>query len=204
MQPPTIQGRLRRKNRGEIMITVTHTTLSAMLLALFLSSTLSANELWINHTVEEEFDTIKEYIEEGITNQGLVVAHRSDVGGMLQRTGKDLVTKVEKAAQSVMEAARSKIGMGEKEATEEKSNSAFSRSEVIEFCSAKLSRKMTDADPANVIFCPYSIAIYTTVADPNMVHVSYLQLSKIGSSKSREVLEEVEAMLEQIVSEATE
>lgn len=180
------------------------TTLSAALLTLFLSSTLSANELWVHHSIEEEFDTIKEYIEEGITNQGLVVAHRSDVGGMLQRTGKDLVAKVEKAAHSVMEAARSKIGMEQKEVANEKSNSAFSRSEVIEFCSANLSRKMTDADPANVIFCPYSIAVYTTVADPGTVHVSYLQLSKIGSSKSRAVLEEVEAMLGQIVSEATE
>lgn len=63
---------------------------------------------------------------------------------------------------------------------------------------------MTDADPANVIFCPYSIALYTTASQPELVHVSYLQLSKIGSASSRPVLEEVETMLATIVSEATE
>lgn len=163
-----------------------------------------ANGLWVHHSVEEEFDTIKEYIEEGITNQGLVVAHRSDVGGMLERTGKDLVNKVQKATHSVMEMASSTMGVDNPVQKPATATSAFSRSEVIEFCSAKLSRKMTDADPANVIFCPYSIALYTTAAQPDLVHVSYLQLSKIGSPSSRAVLQEVEAMLESIVSEATE
>lgn len=165
---------------------------------------LLADGLWMHHTVEEEFDTIKEYIEEGITNQGLVVAHRSDVGGMLERTGKDLVEKVQKATHSMMEMASSQIGVENPIQQPNVSTSAFSRSEVIEFCSAKLSRKMTDADPANVIFCPYSIALYTTTAQPELVHVSYLQLSKIGSASSRTVLQEVEAMLGRIVSEATE
>ncbi len=167
-----------------------------------------AEGLWVHHSVEEEFDTIKEYIEEGITNQGLVVAHRSDVGGMLERTGKDLVAKVQNATHSMMEMASSKIGvenpLEEPAAQPRAAASAFSRSEVIEFCSAKLSRKMTDADPANVIFCPYSIAIYTTAAQPELVHISYLQLSRIGSESSRPVLQEVEAMLGRIVSEATE
>lgn len=173
---------------------------------LLLLSPLSvfASGLWVHHSVEEEFDTIKEYIEEGITNQGLVVAHRSDVGGMLERTGKDLVQKVQKATHSVMEMASNKMGMENPVEQPEAPTATFSRSEVIEFCSAKLSRKMTDADPANVIFCPYSIAIYTTTAQPELVHVSYLQLSKIGSESSRSVLEEVEAMLESIVNEATE
>ncbi|MBT3196892.1 MAG: DUF302 domain-containing protein [Gammaproteobacteria bacterium] len=187
------------------------------LLLLLPLSTL-ADGLWAHHEVEEEFDTIKEYIEEGITNQGLVVAHRSDVGGMLERTGKDLVAKVskihstvEEKARSMIKIAREKIGIEEGNgaetdapASEAAASATFTRSEVIEFCSATLSRKMTDADPANVIFCPYSIALYSTTAAPNIVHISYLQLSKIGSSSSREVLLEVEAMLSKIVTEATE
>lgn len=176
----------------------------AVVLLLITPLSALADALWVHHTVEEEFDTIKEYIEEGITNQGLVVAHRSDVGGMLERTGKDLVEKVQKATHTVMEMASNKMGVENPVKQPATAASAFSRSEVIEFCSAKLSRKMTDADPANVIFCPYSIAIYTTANQPELVHISYLQLSKIGSSSSRPVLEEVEAMLAGIVSEATE
>ncbi len=180
---------------------------ATMLSLLLLPITLKAGGLWVHHEMEEEFDTIKEYIEEGIANQGLVVAHRSDVGGMLARTGKDLMTTVGKATQDVMEMASGM--MGNKSDTVEppakpQSTSAFTRSEVIEFCSAKLSRKMTDADPANVIFCPYSIAIYTTAEQPEVVHVSYLRLSQIGSEASRPVLEEVEAMLGGIVAEAME
>ena len=173
---------------------------------LFLLTPLSAlaNGLWVHHSVEEEFDTIKEYIEEGITNQGLVVAHRSDVGGMLERTGKDLVAQVQKATHSVMAMASTQMGIENPIEQPKQATSIFSRSEVIEFCSAKFSRKMTDADPANVIFCPYSIAVYTTAAQPELVHISYLQLSKIGSPSSQAVLQEVEAMLGRIVSEATE
>ncbi len=194
-------------------------TAPSILLALILFSPIgaSANGLWVHHSVEEEFETIREYIEEGITNQGLVVAHRSDVGGMLERTGNDLASKVsqlrssvEEGIHSVVEAARDTIGIESEEQpqgeslAETSSAGTFVSSEVIEFCSANLSRKMTDADPANVIFCPYSIALYTTTADPDTVHISYLQLSRIGSARSRAVLEEVEAMLEQIVTEATE
>jgi uncharacterized protein (DUF302 family) len=174
--------------------------------ALLLAAPLSAlaEGLWVHHTIEEEFDTIKGYIEEGITNQGLVVAHRSNVGDMLQRTGKDLVAKVQSATLSVMEMASSRMGVENPLTEPGTAPSAFARSEVVEFCSARLSRKMTDADPANVIFCPYSIAIYTTAEQPERVHVSYLQLSRIGSPSSRPVLEEVEAMLAAIVREATE
>ena len=188
--------------------------------ALLLTTPLTAfaNGLWVHHAVNEEFDTIKEYIEEGITNQGLVVAHRSDVAGMLQRTGKDLVAKVStiqangtEKAHTAINIARDAIGIQSEESSEAETEKTpptatetFTRSEVIEFCSANLSRKMTDADPANVIFCPYSIALYTTTDDPETVHISYLQLSKIGSPNSRAVLEEVEAMLGKIVLDATE
>ncbi len=184
---------------------IIHSLLAILFFSLTISLPVTAGGLWVHHSVEEEFDTIKEYIEEGITNQGLVVAHRSDVGGMLERTGKDMVSRVQDIAHTMVSKAKRKIGMaGESGQRTTAASATFARSEIIEFCSANLSRKMTDADPANVIFCPYSIAIYTTTDEPGVVHVSYLQLSKIGSTKSHDVLKEVEAMLEQIVSEATE
>ncbi len=176
---------------------------------LLLSPTLAlAQGLWVHHTIEDEFDTIKEYLEQGITNQGLVVAHRSDVGGMLQRTGADLIEQVESATHSVVDIATSAIGMknplGERPQPQPAPHSTFRRAEVIEFCSAKLSRQMTTIDPANLIFCPYSIALYTTTDAPEQVHLSYLRLSEIGAPASREVLQEVERMLAAIVAEALE
>ncbi len=181
----------------------------SVLFLFSLSLPLLADGIWVHHSVEEDFDTIKSYIEEGITNQGLVVAHHSDVGGMLERTGKDLVAKVQQATHSVVDLATSTMGIDNPmRESETESNtaatSAFSRAEVVEFCSAKLSRKMTDADPANVIFCPYSIALYSHADEPGRVHISYLQLSKIGSERSRPVLLEVEALLQRIVNEAVE
>ena len=150
-----------------------HTLFTTLFFYLIISLPSVADGLWVHHSVEEEFDTIKEYIEEGITNQGLVVAHSSDVGGMLQRTGKDLVTRVQDIAHTMISKAKGTVGVADnREPTVVAAT--FVRSEVIEFCSAKLSRKMTDADPANVIFCPYSIAIYTTTKNPELVHISNL------------------------------
>ena len=210
-----------------IVTAVVTTALVTTTLKAYSGKVETENGLWIHYTIEEDFDTIKEYIEEGITNQGLVVAHRSNVSRMLQRTGKDLATKVKSAVQavvrkdmrdkvhttttSIIDIAKEQMNKFSSDDSQNSeasnksiSTSVFMRSEIIEFCSAKLSRKMTNADPANVIFCPYSIAIYTTTASPDIVNISYLQLSAIGSKKSRSVLLEVENMLESIILEAIE
>ncbi len=142
-----------------------------------MSLSVSAVEPWFHATIEEEFDIVKEYVETAITNQGLVVAHHSNVGEMLERTGKDL---------------------GE-------THQPYLHAEVVEFCSAELSRKMIEANPANIIFCPYSIALYVTPEKPKTVHLAYLRLSALAADEpSKTALSQVEKMLQQIIQESIE
>jgi len=78
------------------------------------------------------FDDVRDDIEMAITDRGMVVNNISHVGEMLERTGKDL-------------GYRSQI---------------FLKAEVLEFCSAVVSRKIMKADPDNIVFCP-SLSLFT-------------------------------------------
>ncbi|MGA1562327.1 MAG: DUF302 domain-containing protein, partial [Gammaproteobacteria bacterium] len=103
-------------------------------LGLFLPlSTAQAEDVRGLIEVEGEYKEIREMLNVAIADQGLVIAHVSNVGEMLERTGKDLG------------------------ATRE----PFVKAEVVEFCSASFSRKLMEADPRNLLFCPFSVAIYT-------------------------------------------
>ena len=98
-----------------------------------------------------------------IEQRGLVVDHESHIGAMLDRTGKD-----------VGSARRIYLG-----------------AQAFSFCSAVLSRKTMEADPANIAFCPYVLVVYETAKAPGVVNVSY-----------RRSLPEVEALLGAIAREA--
>lgn len=71
------------------------------------------------------------------------------------------------------------------------------------FCSAALSRKTMEADPANITLCPYSIVVYEMAQQPGMIHVSYRRPWRPdGSQASAAALKEVEALLDAIAREA--
>ena len=41
------------------------------------------------------------------------------------------------------------------------------------FCSAVLSRKVMEADPANIAYCPYTLFVYDTPEPDGMVTVGF-------------------------------
>lgn len=126
------------------------------------------------HIVQGDFDTVKEDLTIAITNQGLVLDHTSHIGAMLERTGKDL-------------------GAGKK---------IYDKAESLQFCSASVSRRTMEADPSNIVFCPYIIVIYTLAQDPKTVHVGYRRPLPVGSPASRASIKGIEQLLEGIVKEA--
>ncbi len=126
--------------------------------------------------VDEGFDVVKENVELAITEQGLVIAHHSDVGAMLARTAADLGAK----------------------------SPVYDKGVVIEFCSATLSRQMMETDPSLILFCPYSIAVYTLPGEPGTTHLTYLRYSKIGPQHAQEALLKIEKLLDDIVKQAVE
>jgi uncharacterized protein (DUF302 family) len=124
--------------------------------------------------VEGEYKEIREMLNMAIADQGLVIAHVSNVGEMLERTGKDLG------------------------ATRE----PFVKAEVVEFCSASFSRKLMEADPRNLLFCPFAVAIYTVPEKPGIVHLTWLKLGQLQIEGSNEARAAVEGLLQSIAEGA--
>lgn len=121
------------------------------------------------------FADVKERLIFAIENRGLVVSYTAHVGAMLDRTGGEIGS----------------------------SRSIYADAEVVEFCSATLSRATMEADPHNIAFCPYSIAIYTLAGERQDVYVAFRMLAAgSGSEASRRALLKVEQLLADIVREA--
>lgn len=124
------------------------------------------------HSVKGKFDDVKANVEFAIENRGLVVNNVSHVGEMLERTGKDLG-----------DAKR-----------------VFVKAEVLEFCSAQVSRQVMEADPHTIAFCPYTIAVYVLPQEPDKVYVSYRRPELPGPGGK--TLQAVDKLLASIVADA--
>lgn len=126
------------------------------------------------YTVQRDFDAVKEDIEIAITGRGLVIDHTSHIGAMLERTGKDLGT----------------------------TKPVYGNAGSMQFCSATISRRSMEADPTNIVFCPYIIVYFTLPQDPKTVYVGYRRPLPAGSEASRASIREIENLLDGIVKEA--
>jgi len=92
---------------------------------------VTAAQDMITYTTDQEFDDVTFGIESAVTDAGLVVDHVSHVGDMLERTRTDVGSDVV----------------------------LFEKAEVFSFCSAKISRQVMEANPMNIVFCPYDIFV---------------------------------------------
>lgn len=121
------------------------------------------------------FEDVRDDLKAAIESRGLVVDLHSHVQAMLERTGKDL-------------GATRRVYQG---------------AEGFQFCSAKLSRQMMEADPAHVVLCPYSIVVYATAERPDRVVVAYRRAMAPGRpGPSAAALRDVNALLDGIAREA--
>lgn len=135
---------------------------------------LDATHYVTRYAKEAKFDTVKDDLVLAIQNRGLVVDHTSYIHNMLERTGKDLGT----------------------------TTTIYVNGIAYSFCSAVVSRKTMEADPHNIAFCPYTIAVYTPVNEPGKVYVAYRRPPLVGSEASAAALKEVENLLDGIAREA--
>lgn len=127
------------------------------------------------HSTAHAFGDVKERLTFAIENRGLVVNYTARVGAMLERTGGDIGS----------------------------SRPIYANAEVIEFCSAALSRATMEADPHNIAYCPYAIAVYVLAREPQRVYVTFRKLGKgSGTEASRKALDRVDRLLAEIVREA--
>ena len=120
----------------------------------------------VTYTTAQDFDDVTFGIESAITDAGLVVDHVSHVGAMLERTRADVGSDVV----------------------------LFEQAEVYSFCSATISRQVMEANPLNIVFCPYDIFVAKQPGS-DQVTVGYRQFPQ-GAMQS------VQALLDGIVKEA--
>ncbi len=129
-----------------------------------------------HYVVDGSFEDIRQDVEMAITDRGMIINNVSHIGNMLARTGKDIGA----ARQIYVEA------------------------EALEFCSASISRRMMEADPHNIVFCPYIIAVYTLPGEKDKVHVAFRRPLPVGNRESRAALQAVEKLLDDIVADVVE
>jgi uncharacterized protein (DUF302 family) len=140
--------------------------LTLFCLALTLS-TAQADEWMTKQKLKLGFDDARDAIVMAIENRGLVINFTSHIADMLARTGAD-------------------IGA---------TRQVFAQAEIVEFCSAGLSRKMLELDPHNIVLCPFAISIYTLPGDTAGTWVSY----RLPSGPAAQL---IEPLLRDITAEA--
>lgn len=142
-------------------------TLSAALM-LIIALPASAQDV-VTYTTEDSFDDVIFGLENAIIDQGLVIEGTSHVSEMLDRTGPDV------GSDKVI----------------------FLNADVYSFCSAALSRKVMEADPMNLQFCPYGIFVMVKPETPDQTIIGFRSMPE-GPMK------EVQALLDTIARAAIE
>ncbi len=136
-------------------------------LALILATTAAAEDGLISYTTDESFDDVIFGLENAILDEGLVVDHVSHTGDMLERTKGDVGSDV----------------------------TIFTKADIYSFCSAKLSREVMEANPLNVMFCPYDIFVAVTPDKPGETMIGFRSYPE-GEMKT------IEALLDRIARSA--
>ncbi len=146
------------------------TFLSRMMIGLSLGLVLTAApqaglaQDAVFYEFDGSFDDATFAVENTIIGRGLVIDYVSHTGDMLNRTAADMGSDVV----------------------------IFDRADIFLFCSAAVSRRVMEADPANIAHCPYNIFVTDRDGVVQIGHRTYPD----GP------MQEVEALLDAIILEA--
>ena len=109
-------------------------------LVLMLASPALADGL-VTYATDDAFDDATFALENAVTEKGLVIDSVSHTGDMLERTKADVGSTV----------------------------TLFEKADIFSFCSAAISRRVMEADPMNIRFCPYDIFVMQRPGEPVMI-----------------------------------
>ncbi|APZ52331.1 DUF302 domain-containing protein [Salipiger abyssi] len=99
----------------------------------------------VTYDTDQSFDDVTFGLESAIIDAGLVIDHVSHTGDMLERTRADVGSDVV----------------------------IFDHADIYSFCSAQLSREVMEADPMNVMFCPYDIFVMVRHDAPEVTTIGF-------------------------------
>lgn len=132
------------------------------LLALLIATPLAAQNMTAIAT-PEAFDDMEFAVESAIIDMGLTIDFTSHSGDMLERTRKDVGSEVV----------------------------LFTAATIYNFCSAKVSRQVIEADINNITFCPYSIFLYTTPDNPDITIIGHQKYPGESMQPANDLLDKI-------------
>lgn len=126
-------------------------------------------------TKSGSYEDVKFDLTNAIIDRGLVVDFTGNVAGMLERTGADIGS----------------------------TKTLYRHGEYFIFCSARLSRGMMEADPANLGLCPFIVFIYEREDKPGEIVVGFRNPADRGGPASVAAIGAVRTLLAGIIADAT-
>jgi uncharacterized protein (DUF302 family) len=145
------------------------TLLAAVLITSAQIAQIAQAQDMVSYTTDLSYDDVVFGLENAIVDAGLQVDTVSHVGDMLERTRADVGSDVV----------------------------LFTHAEVFSFCSATVSRAVMEADPMNIVFCPYDIFVAEVAGKPGQTTIGYRQFPE-GA------MQQVQSLLDGIVQTAIE
>jgi len=157
-----------------ILISTLLTGLLAFAASVQAAEPFYKDDIRVTYKVKANFKEVRDQLETAIGSKGIKINNVSYIGKMLIRTGKDLGFKKE----------------------------IYTDAQAFEFCSATVSRFTMEADPHNIVFCPYIISVYELANEKGTVYMTYRRPTIIGSEASKKSLLDVEKLIDSIAQEA--
>ena len=150
--------------------------LAVALFALAASANVVGAQEVRTHAKMAAYEDVKFDLTNAIASRGLALDFNGQLGKMLDRTGPDVGS----------------------------TKQIYTQAEFFAFCSAKYSRRMMEADPTNIGFCPFVIFMYQAPDTPGKTVVGYRRPVPRGNEASAKALAEIDALLDDIVKEAVQ
>ena len=135
------------------------TTILALSLA-FAAPAIAQDDVYTKQTSDQSFQTVAEGVENAIINQGLKIDYHGFIGDMLKRTSQD-------------------VGATKK---------LYRDAEFFTFCSAVMSRKVMEAEIADIAYCPYVVFVYELEDQPGTVTAGFRKLPGGGERDTINIL----------------
>ena len=146
-------------------------------MTVLLPLTGSADEAPVKSVrVTGDFENIRDSVRQAIEGKGINIAHTLPASDMLNRTGKDFGIK----------------------------KNVFLQAETVEFCSARISHRLAQANHENILLCPFAISIYVLSDDPEHVYLSWRRPFALSDTESQAAVQEMVELIETIIREASE
>ncbi len=77
---------------------------------------------------------------------------------------------------------------------------SYVQGEVVTLCAIPSLGRLLDANPHDIVLCPYSIAVYELAAEPGLVNIAFRRLRAPGAPPRLQAsLSEAEALIDEII-----